>query len=441
VIDAPHVFDDFLRDFADAPVAWILDVAPTARARAQAEAIRAWIATHGHALLPDLPRDLPPLWFPLVLLRIADDAAPATGAPPTAHVAHARPDDGIPAAVRCPPLAAAARAAQVDALRRALAEPPPARHRVTAVVCTYRRPAPLARALATLAAQTLAAEAFEVVVVTNDPADATTRETVAALRAERFAHAAERLRLIACPFLGLSYARNLGIGAATAPIVAFLDDDAEAAPDWLARLCDAFDAHPAVGVVGGRITLALPMPRPSWLAPSWERYWSACAASLAAPTVARHWWDFPYGANWSARRQVLLAMGGFRTAFGRTAGDAAGGEELVAAALAERLGHQVLLEPRAQVRHCPDADRFTVSHVWRRIHAAKREELAQQERGYIPPALTLRSTLRSVARRLRDGVLGRAPSTADRIEQLIYASAELRLLPRLARARARGAST
>ena len=45
---------------------------------------------------------------------------------------------------------------------------------------------------------------------------------------------------------GLSAARNTGIRAATAPVVAFLDDDCEPEPEWARELIDAYED----GVIG-----------------------------------------------------------------------------------------------------------------------------------------------------------------------------------------------
>src|SRR5262245_845621 len=56
---------------------------------------------------------------------------------------------------------------------------------------------------------------------------------------------------------GLSGTRNSGVAAAQGTHVVFLDDDAIAAPDWLARLCVALANPRAVGA-GGAI-------EPLWL--------------------------------------------------------------------------------------------------------------------------------------------------------------------------------
>ena len=50
---------------------------------------------------------------------------------------------------------------------------------------------------------------------------------------------------------GLSGGRNTGIAVTTGAVVAFLDDDAAAEPDWLQRLTEPY-ADPQVLGVGGR---------------------------------------------------------------------------------------------------------------------------------------------------------------------------------------------
>ncbi|HBH59706.1 MAG TPA: glycosyltransferase, partial [Arthrobacter bacterium] len=62
---------------------------------------------------------------------------------------------------------------------------------------------------------------------------------------------------------GLSGARNTGVGLADSDVVAFLDDDAEAAPDWLERLLVLYD-DPDVLAVGGRVDPVWEKGRPGY---------------------------------------------------------------------------------------------------------------------------------------------------------------------------------
>jgi hypothetical protein len=103
----------------------------------------------------------------------------------------------------------------------------------------------LRRAVASaLAQQQFCAAAFEIVVVDNS-ADGGAAEQLAGV-----GDAATPVRLVreACP--GVAHARNAGAAAAAGRFVAFLDDDQEAAPGWLAALLAMQRATGAQVVVG-----------------------------------------------------------------------------------------------------------------------------------------------------------------------------------------------
>src|ERR1019366_9141445 len=129
--------------------------------------------------------------------------------------------------------------------------------RISAVVCTYNRAELLPRALDSLATQALPAGQFEIILVDDGSSDAT--RAVAA----DFARRAPNFVAIHHVNRGLGAARNTGWRAARAPLIAFLDDDAIAPPEWLDTICRRFAAADArVAVLGGPIDPALePPPR------------------------------------------------------------------------------------------------------------------------------------------------------------------------------------
>ncbi len=110
--------------------------------------------------------------------------------------------------------------------------------RVSVVINTYNRAASLRHTLHALRHQTYAD--FEVVVV-NGPSTDDTAKVVAEFEDARLAH---------CPEVHLSKSRNVGIDAAAGDVVAFIDDDALAEPDWLEGLVAAYDSD-KVGGAGG----------------------------------------------------------------------------------------------------------------------------------------------------------------------------------------------
>jgi len=114
---------------------------------------------------------------------------------------------------------------------------------VAVILPTAGRPGYLDVALASLAPQAAVLGA-ELVVVDDGPAEAT--RAVAARHGARYV-AHEHAR-------GLNAARNTGAAATTAPLLAYVDDDVEAHPGWLAALVAAAAELPdEVGVLTGPI--------------------------------------------------------------------------------------------------------------------------------------------------------------------------------------------
>jgi GT2 family glycosyltransferase len=121
---------------------------------------------------------------------------------------------------------------------------------LSVVMPTYRRPDLLARCLGALLAQTLPADRFEVIVV-DDGQEDRCREQVERIAATPGAPAIRYLR--AASGHGPAVARNAGWRAATAPLVAFTDDDTLPDPSWLARGLAAMQAHPEWVAAAGQV--------------------------------------------------------------------------------------------------------------------------------------------------------------------------------------------
>ncbi|MGN7873572.1 glycosyltransferase family 2 protein [Roseateles sp. 22389] len=121
---------------------------------------------------------------------------------------------------------------------------------LSVVMPTYRRPDLLARCLGALLTQTLPADRFEVIVV-DDGQEDRCREQVERIAATPGAPAIRYLR--AASGRGPAVARNAGWRAATAPLVAFTDDDTLPDPSWLARGLAAMQAHPEWVAAAGQV--------------------------------------------------------------------------------------------------------------------------------------------------------------------------------------------
>ncbi|RMF83411.1 MAG: glycosyltransferase, partial [Planctomycetota bacterium] len=272
-------------------------------------------------------------------------------------------------------------------------EPPAPQCGASVIVCAYRRVDRLERAIVAAAEQLADATEDELIVVNNDPDDSAVPELVERLRQQLFAERSERLRLIDCPIPGLSHARNAGIAEARGEVLCFIDDDAIPCDGWLEALKRAFAEDPDAGVIGGRILLRVPDPAPEWLRPDWYGFWSHFDPPHRQYARVENWWEFPWGANWAARRKALVEICGFRAHFGRKGNDFGGGEELLAARLVQQLGYKVGVEPASSVTHDVEPERFTLHHVRQTIRAAVHVNYRMQIDLHLPMEASLKRTL------------------------------------------------
>jgi GT2 family glycosyltransferase len=166
---------------------------------------------------------------------------------------------------------------------------------------------------------------------------------------------------------GLSGARNEGVGAARGDVIAFLDDDAVAEPDWLERLLVPYDDPDVVGV-GGAIEPVWPGDRPALLAPEFD--WVVGCTYRGMPTrraAVRN----VIGANMSFRRSVLAELGAFRDGLGRVGRHPLGCEETELCIRARQAwpSARIVFEPSARVHHHVSADRVTWRYFRSRCYA------------------------------------------------------------------------
>ena len=213
---------------------------------------------------------------------------------------------------------------------------------LSVVICTRERPDDLEFCLRALRQQTLSG--FEVVVVDNAPRTDKTQRVAAA----------HDIRRVVELRPGLDRARNAGIEATRAGIVAFTDDDAVPEDDWAARIVRTFEDPTVGGVAGPMLPLELETPAQR----TFEQYLARMTRSR--PRDVRRVYDasFPAaaagqvgaGANMAFRRELLDAVGGFDEAFDAGMPTRSGGDTDMFARAIEG-GWQLVYEPSIRVRH------------------------------------------------------------------------------------------
>ena len=130
---------------------------------------------------------------------------------------------------------------------------------VTVLLCTHNpHPERLSRTLAALEYQTLPKANWELLVIDN--ASAT---PLPALLIEWHPQG----RMLREKRLGLTFARQHGIAAATSDLLLFCDDDNVLAPDYLDTALSLFSSSPWLGAAGGKIKADYAAPVPEWFVP------------------------------------------------------------------------------------------------------------------------------------------------------------------------------
>jgi GT2 family glycosyltransferase len=199
---------------------------------------------------------------------------------------------------------------------------------------------------------------YRVTVVDNRPATS----DVPAFLAERFGNK-RNIDYVMESKPGLGPARNAGLSASSADIVAFTDDDVVLDPSWLGWLVAGFEAADRVACVTGLIVpLELEVPAQllldefSGFSKGFERLtWDLHDHRLEYPLYPYTVGVFGSGASSAFRRSVLLAMGGFDPYLG-IGTPAVGGEDLDVFVRLVLAGHQIVYEPSSLLRHAHRRD-------------------------------------------------------------------------------------
>jgi len=235
---------------------------------------------------------------------------------------------------------------------------------LTVCICTHNRPRYVRDCLDGLRRQTVSRDHFAVLLVDS----ASSPDDAADLAALADRHEA---RLIRIGRPGVSLARNAGAWAARTPFIAYIDDDAIPAPNWIQTILEAI-ARPGrlPALIGGRILPKWEAPLPAW--------WPASLRGVLSIIEFEGEGEYrtasvpkglePYAANIVVHVLSLLAAGGFGDTVGRYGHSLLSDEEVQLAWSLQDAGYSVRYDSRIVVHHQIQARRMAPDWLLTRLY-------------------------------------------------------------------------
>lgn len=215
---------------------------------------------------------------------------------------------------------------------------------ITVILPTYNRLDLLQKTITSLRAQTYPFDRFEVIVVD----DGSTDGTAVYLTNQPDLHVIHQANG------GPAAARNAGVLAAQGDLLAFIDDDCQAAPGWLYALAKSIQDSTILdlGAVGGPV---LPVRHTHWL-----HQFYLFANRIHPQGQPSGSADVLFSCNMAISPPILAEVGGFDTSFSHP-----GGEDLDLSYRLQQAGYTLWLNNEAAIYHqYPLSWRGVTAHFW-----------------------------------------------------------------------------
>ena len=236
---------------------------------------------------------------------------------------------------------------------------------LTVCICTHDRPRYVRDCLEGLRRQTVGENHFVTLVVDSGSPEPGRSE----LRDLARHYPATMLVRVDEP--GVSAARNVGAAAAATDYIAYIDDDAIPAEDWVARIIEVLtNRSDRPAVLGGRILPKWEAPLPPW--------WPRSLRGLLSIVEHEGSGEFrtaelpaglePYGCNMVVHVKSALNTGGFGRGIGRFGGALLSDEDVQLAWRLQNMGLSARYDSRIVVFHQIQAARLNPEWLLSRLY-------------------------------------------------------------------------
>jgi glycosyltransferase involved in cell wall biosynthesis len=234
---------------------------------------------------------------------------------------------------------------------------------ITVILCTFNRSASLKAALDSLVRQILPSSVrWELLVIDNNSTDATR----AVIEDYGFRHPG-LVRYVFEARQGKSNALNRGIQEAKGDVLAFVDDDVTADPDWLKNLVVPLRDSTWAGV-GGRIVPPVNFSPPRWLALEGPYSLAGVLALYDKGSEGIELREPPFGTNMAFRKCVFDKHGLFHPDIGPRPGSEIRGEDTEFGRRVLAAGERLWYAPGAVIHHPVPGSRLRKDYFLRFLY-------------------------------------------------------------------------
>jgi glycosyltransferase involved in cell wall biosynthesis len=251
---------------------------------------------------------------------------------------------------------------------------------VSVIICTRDRASSLDQTLTDLQQQQHASEVIEVIVVNNGSTD----ETESILAKPR-----PQLQMISLyeAIPGKSRALNAALGNVHGELIIFTDDDVSIGSNWVAELQRATRAYTDATIFCGPIYPLFPPETPEWLKnhPFNGGFFGRFDKQLPEGVLPSD--VFPFGANFSVRRQ-LLRDANFRLDLGPSLENGALlGEDIDFVHRLRQANNECVYVPSASVLHRVRSEQLSPEWLFHRAFSLGRSEMLRARKPHFLPEL------------------------------------------------------
>jgi glycosyltransferase involved in cell wall biosynthesis len=218
---------------------------------------------------------------------------------------------------------------------------------IEVVICTYNGAARLPRVLAALAAQSLAADYWSVLIVDNGSSDGTAEKAPRA-----WTRSDVPLRVVIEQRPGVTMARQRAFAEAIREFICFCDDDNLLAADYLEQALTLLQRQPSIGALGGQGLPVTEGPLPPWFSVVAGSYAVGPQAEEEGPVADSR--GYLYGAGLVIRCSAwapIRAAGFEPRLMSREGGGVSSGEDNEICLMLRLTGWKIYYSPRLVFQH------------------------------------------------------------------------------------------